>query len=293
MKQKKAKQLLLLGIAVLFNLLTQAQTQSMLNASSVTVGQLDSSQLARYSRLSASSLNDSFQLVEIQNLSTHEVNGKIKISFAGFSCADMIFTRLNSSYTSESDYYWYGFIDDTSDLSCKSGSITLMARQGEKFGTVIFDDYSYDLQELGSGVQLLSRTKLELFGEDDCAVDSNTVTYRPVPAKQPKEKTGRILPCQPDCEVRVLVLWTQAAQNLEGNINNRIALAVAQTNQAYRNSLINEATVRLTLAGSQLVNFVESTAMDIDVAALAGNPAIQALRANAQADLVVLLTDGD
>lgn len=237
----------------------------------------------------------------MQNLSTSQVNGKVRLALSSLSCPDLIFTATKVEYTSESEYYWYGIIDsEDEDNPCKGGFITLMARNGEKFGTIVFDDYSYEFQEIGNGIQAFSRFKVEAVGENECGVNAGTPGYSSSSQSQPNSSphnppsVNSIIPCNPQAadEVRVLVLWTQAAANIEANINNRIALAIAQTNQAYLNSQVG-GTLNLALAGSQQINFNETRIIDADVRTLAGRADIQALRNAAQADIVVLLTNGN
>ena len=293
--QWTARQICLIIFVFLFNQTTWGQTESIIIPSSVSQSQLNSSQLAKLNNLSASQLHDSFQLVQVQNLAASQVNAKVRLALSTLPCVDLIFTATKVDYISENDYYWSGFIDSDVDAPCKGGSITLMAKNGEKFGSIIFDDYSYEFQDLGDGVQALSRFKTEMIDENECGINSNTPGYRV--GSQPEENNpsvNRIIPCQANCEVRVLVLWTQAAQNIEANINNRIALAIAQTNQAYQNSQVGEASVRIVLAGSQMINFVETpNQIQPDVNALAARADVQALRNILQADLVVLLTNGN
>ena len=274
-----------------------AQTQSIINVSSLSQSQLSTDQLAKFNRLSGSTLHDNFQLVEVQNLSASQVNGKVRLIMSNLSCPNLIFTATKVDYTSENDYYWYGVINSEVDSACQGGSLTLMAKAGAKFGTIVFDDYSYEFQDLGNGIQALSRFKLEAMDENECAVDQNT----PGPnlnSKRPKEPpTNNIItPCTPqppNCYVRVLVLYTQDAQNIEADINNRIALAIAQVNQAYDNSQVSSSNVRLVLAGSKKIDFNGTTRINDDVSNLAANPVIQTLRSNFLADIVVLLTNGN
>lgn len=273
------------------------QTQSIINPSSLYQWQLTTTQLEKFNRLSASSLHDNFQLIEVQNLFATQVNGKVRLVLSTLSCPDLIFTETKSDYTSENDYYWYGVINSEVDSACQGGSLTLMAKAGAKFGTIVFDDHSYEFQDLGDGIQALSRFKLESFNENECAV--NTSTPGPdLTSQRPKNISSPniIYPCSPvppNCNVRVLVLYTQAAQNIEADINNRITLAIAQVNQAYYNSQVSSSNVSLILAGSQKINFTEGTSIGADVNSLAANSAIQTLRSNFLADIVILLTDGN
>ena len=288
--QMPARAFVLLFAFCFFTQAMFAQTQSILAPSSLTVSQLNSSQLAKFNKLSASTLHDNFQLVEVQNLASSQVNGKIRLALSSLPCTDMIFTVTTINYTSENDYYWYGTIESEVDAACQGGYITLMAKGGEKFGAVVFDDYSYEFQDLGNGVQAFSRFKLENGSESECSQGGGS--YRTQPPPPSPESAGRIIPCEPLAwEVRVMVLWTPAAANIEANINNRIALALAQTNQAYINSQVGTG-MNLVLAHSQQIAFTETWGTN-DVQVLANNAVVQNLRNQFQADVVILLTNGN
>ncbi|MDQ6758200.1 MAG: M12 family metallo-peptidase [Bacteroidota bacterium] len=299
--QNSARLICFFTLTFLFSWASFGQTQSIIVQSNLLVSQLNSDQQARFNRLSTSSLHDPYQLVEVQNLSGSQLNGQVRLALPNLPCNDIIFTATKVEYTSENDYYWYGIINsEDEDNPCKNGNITLMARNGEKFGAIVFDDYSYEFQDLGNGIQAFARFKLENINENECGVNQYTEGYRlnPLsrtntsPIKNPSS-TNRIIPCEPasNNNVRVLVLWTQAAENIEANINNRIALAIAQTNQAYQNSQVG-GTLKLVLAASQRIDFTETFGSN-DKDVIAANPTAQNLRNVNQADIVVLLTNGN
>lgn len=100
-----------------------------------------------------------------------------------------------------------------------------------------------------------------------------------------------------DCSrsVRILVLFTQNAQNAVPNINQTAALAIQQTNDALINSAAFTEFTTVTMAGPVFVNFNDNATGDMwqDVQTLAGRVDIQTLRNNNGADLVVLLTNGN
>ena len=289
-------QILIIVIASLISLTTLAQTQSIIIPSTVTQSQLNAAQLARLNRLSGSQLHENFQLMEVQNLVASQVDGKVRLILSNLPCPDLTFSATKVVYTSENDYYWHGIINSEVDASCQGGSLILMAKGGEKFGTIIFDDYSYEFQELGDGVQAFSRFKTEMIDENECGVNSNTFGFQGSSnSKKDTASSDIIYSCSlTDCVVRVLVLWTQNAENIEANINNRIALAIAQTNQAYQNSQVGSGFEGVILAGSQKITFNETTnQIQLDANTLANRTDVQTLRNNLQADIVILLTNGN
>ena len=95
--------------------------------------------------------------------------------------------------------------------------------------------------------------------------------------------------------IRVLVLWTQNAEDTGLTPNDIINTAIGQFNSSIYRSNITSAAA-LNLVGSQRVNFTETNTISDDWTALAvsgNNGVIRGLRDQVNADIVVLLTDGN
>lgn len=92
--------------------------------------------------------------------------------------------------------------------------------------------------------------------------------------------------------VRVLVLFTAAAQAAVANINQTATLAITQTNTAFTNSAIFSSSIQVSMAGPIQIDFNETANIAADVNTLAGRADVQALRNDNGADFVVLLTNG-
>jgi hypothetical protein len=97
--------------------------------------------------------------------------------------------------------------------------------------------------------------------------------------------------------IRVLVLWTQNAENTGLNTNDVINTAIAQFNSCiYRSNITSAAAI--TLAGSQKVNFTETNTILSDWNTLAEsanniNGVIKGLRDASNADIVILMTNSN
>ncbi|MDR2970952.1 MAG: M12 family metallo-peptidase [Bacteroidales bacterium] len=94
-----------------------------------------------------------------------------------------------------------------------------------------------------------------------------------------------------DCRIRVLVLYTPAAQSSVSNIKNTIFLAINETNQSFMNSNIN---YRMELAYAGLTNYTEVNST-MDKIRLRNNndgymDEVHSLRNKYAADVCVLLT---
>lgn len=94
-------------------------------------------------------------------------------------------------------------------------------------------------------------------------------------------------PTCPKHFARVLVLYTAGAASY-GNINNIIAQAITETNDAYWNS--NSNTGSVILQHSQQIGFGETFDIGVDLSTLMNNSTINSLRVQYDADIVVILT---
>ncbi len=99
-----------------------------------------------------------------------------------------------------------------------------------------------------------------------------------------------------NCTTRCLVLFTDNTVNMEGSliaVENRINLAIAQTNTALLNSNVDDCELRIELAAIEKLNFTESFSIFDDVTRLRDNTTINDIVENLRnvhdADIVVLL----
>jgi hypothetical protein len=265
---------------------------------SVSTPALNTKQNTRYQKVLNASHLKNHRFIKLENLATTQSEGKLNIRLSGI-CNNLVFKARNVEYTSENDYYWYGDIQGDEEGPCFSGSITLIAKDGEKYGQIRLDERLFEWQDLGDNLQIISEYDNEI-ADADCRVDEHTQTGRdPIITEEDILRTG----CQgtgtgsssePRGTVRVLVLFTPAAAANEPNINNRANLAIQQSNQIYANSQILSQNARLVLAGAEVFNFVETPRqMNADVQLLRNNLIAQARRDATNADLVVLMTNGD
>ncbi|GEM_PF-3949758 len=95
--------------------------------------------------------------------------------------------------------------------------------------------------------------------------------------------------------VKILVLYTQNAQNTGLNPTSRANQGIADLNQAIRNSGITASDLTFQLAGvRKLTGFSETSNIFSDINKLRDNtPTANSLRNQYNADLVILYTDGN
>jgi hypothetical protein len=239
-------------------------------------------------------------MIRLENLATTQFQGKLQIRVPDFACQNLIFTVKNVEYDSENDYYWYGIIAGEGEGECESGSIMLIATNGEKYGQVRLGDRTFEWQDLTGNLQVLSEHKNEYFANADCGVDENTPVGTD-PIIEETERTGcpgTATNTEPQGTVRVLVLFTPAAA-IEPSINNRAIEAIRQTNQIFANSQVQTRNARLVLAGVEVLDFNETlpnpfiSPIIADINRLPTNAAAQTRRNATNADLVVLMTNGN
>ncbi|HHM21063.1 MAG TPA: T9SS type A sorting domain-containing protein [Bacteroidetes bacterium] len=108
-----------------------------------------------------------------------------------------------------------------------------------------------------------------------------------------------VTPRNNNCVIRVLALFTVKANTAVPDIENTIEMTIAQTNQAFRSSLIDECDAELVLVDVQQIPFGENP-VDIvgdreNLIADMQDPMgdINARRDAADADIVLVFTDGN
>ena len=163
-------------------------------------------------------------------------------------------------------------------------TITLMKKSGNLFGEMQIDSLSYQIKDLGQGLNALILMNTPSDGQKYCGTTNGTESIR-----DPQEGDFP----ETLCPVKAVVLYTQAAMDAHPDIAQIIELAIAETNQAFLNSNTSEATLKIVLAGTHLLTPTEWTesvnASDKDM--IATDSDIQAYRAFYHADLVYVMTD--
>jgi hypothetical protein len=229
--------------------------------------------------------------VKVNNLSD-VINGKaLKVNLPDKQNIEVFYTK-NTEYKSNNEFTYFGDFDPCGDD--RMGYIHLIAKGGDVFGQINIEEEIYELQDFGGNKNVLFKINPSIYTEDECASTHEADGYQGINQNEELNINFR----SGGCNVRVLVLFTAAADAI-GDPPNSATLFMQQTNQIINNS---EATLHFTLAGvEELVGFIETPPAGIGAAAaitdtrnrLRINAAANALRDTHQADLVVLLTDGN
>ncbi|MFT6338748.1 MAG: hypothetical protein ACJATI_005525 [Halioglobus sp.] len=230
----------------------------------------------------------SHHFVKVNNLIDVQNNGEIMVNLPDKVNPEKFVTK-RSKYTSPTDYEFYGDLGPC-DIQ-RMGYVHIIAKDGNVYGQINLEDEIYDLQDLGNNRNVLFKIDQSIYTESECVTDHTPKV------KSSSNKLNSTTRSGGGCDVRVLVLFTDAANQI-GNPFNSANLFIEQTNQSICNS---EADVTFTLAGvRELVGFNESNGganglVDITATrdALQTNDNANQLRNQFEADMVVLLTDGD
>lgn len=171
---------------------------------------------------------------------------------------------------------------------CK-GEITIICKNSEVFGHFTINSKVYEIHSFGKDKNILIEFNNEILSAYTCGY-KDTLS---IPSEKKISDSSTKSITSSYSNIRVLVLYTDAANNAVSNITNTATLAVSQMNDAILNSGIG-SNLRIVLAGVERLDFYENQ-LDVegDVEALSINPNAQNQRDLYQAHLVVLLTDGN
>jgi len=228
--------------------------------------------------------------VKVNKLSEIQDNGNITVNLPDKEEVEIFFGK-DINYKTDDEFTYFGDFDPCGDE--RMGYLHLIAQDGNIFGQINIEEEIYELHDFGGNKNVLFKIDPYIYTEEECASNHEFGGER-----NRHNKDQNINFRGGGCEVRVLVLFTAAADAV-GNPQNSATLFIQQTNQIINNS---EATLHFTLAGvEELIGFTETNpALMGNYAAIRDtrnrlqmNANANTLRNTHQADLVVLLTDGN
>ncbi len=228
--------------------------------------------------------NDNFESIHFVNfneLKRIQKDGRITLTLPKMKEAVELVT-FRMEYRTDTDYNWYATSKDG------FGSVIIMRKGDEYNGHFsLRGNNEYQIYN-ENGQHILVKTKYMKADYSECSSKPEKKSNNIEPHKSSSERTSECFN-----PIRVLILWTANAANADVNINNTVNDCIGQFNNSiYRSNIWNTSIV---LAGSQQIDFEETTlGSRADVVRLATNrPDVEALRDGADADLVVLLTNGN
>jgi len=239
-----------------------------------------------YNKVVSSQNYDLYHFMEFGSLSTIQSHGGVLIDIPDHPCSPVKFKARDVEYESDSQYNWYGTIVPQDSCICSTGYLMLASGDFGKMGQIALDHDLYDLIELSPNRHMLARyDSLLAEGLENCPltyISSDSLVTDP-------EVSDRNTA---NCAVRCLILFTPAALAAEPNIGGKANFSINQINAALQNSKVTPSQLRVEFAGMLPYNFIETDDIEADVTFINGDSTSNALRLAANADIVVLFTDG-
>jgi len=297
----KIKTLLIVAFAIFSsNIFGQ---EYLIKESSLKMRDLRAKESKEFARIQSNEMYTDHYLVEMGSLAKTQSKDAVSILIPQSDCGTLTFRAKSVEYNSEKDYSWHGTLDSTLKepvCGCVTGSLTLVSSKYGKIGHIMVGELVYELLQIGDDRFLLGKldSSSKVFSKKECAV-SHKAPINNTTIKSPKKAQKGQSTC---CTVRCIVFYTPAALALEGSvaaINNRVNLAITQTNTALANSDIGSCDLTIELTSVNPYFLPTATGAenpdDIfgDVTAMANdsNPGgAQNFRDGDDADIVVLLT---
>lgn len=246
----------------------------------------------RLSKITAKPFYSETKVVEFGNLSEIQENGFIRIDLINSDCESVKYKVKTVEYSTDENFYWYGSLMSEDTCECSEGALTLMAKEGRTFGYFSVDDDAYDIEALSINKSTISKIDNSKLTGGECGVTAEMEHKARKNVGNSVENRGG----NGHCNVRALILFTDAANDSEANIQDRIDFFVARTNQALENSGVSSCKLRIVMAGDPVpipIPFVEGPNASIDLTNLANDDIVMNLRDTRNADIVVLLTESD
>jgi len=221
------------------------------------------------------------QYVRLGSLPNIQKKGTLTFSVPGYPHR-LVAESSRVSAQTDIDYKWSGSFRD------RVGNITIVSKNGEVRGHIAVDDQVFEIYPLDDGTHALVTLDTEILNQQVCA----TVESSEDGAKE--KDSSNILGREGACAnpVQALVFFTPAADAADPNIELTADLAIDQFNTALINSSASSSSW-IILVGTEEYNIVEDPNINEDLDDFAADPNVQALRDQFNADLMILLTDGD
>ncbi|PJA95794.1 MAG: hypothetical protein CO129_09905 [Ignavibacteriales bacterium CG_4_9_14_3_um_filter_34_10] len=286
MKNQKFIISFILGLILLIPVKTFSQNQSLFEITNEKELLLTNEHSQKLEKLKKNKLYKSIELIKLGNVSkiSKTNNGALPIKIPGIT-KSYVAKPVEIEYSSEENFIWKG------EFKKDDGYIKLICKNGEIFGNIQINNRFFEIQSFEPGKNVIIEYNEKELAEMTCGnnhEEPNT-TESVSGGKMLKSATTTTT----RATVRVLALFTDAAQAAVTNINNTASLAISQMNDAISNSEVNYSLV-MTLASVQRLVFTENP-NDIygDVNSLSINATAANLRNTNEADIVILLTDGN
>jgi hypothetical protein len=101
--------------------------------------------------------------VEINDLAKSDEDGRLAVEMPEvLVCPRLVYSLKNIDYNSDKDYTWYGAVESENEGGCYEGELSLMSKDGEKFGTLSVAESFFRIYDLGDDLQVMTQVKDDL-----------------------------------------------------------------------------------------------------------------------------------
>jgi hypothetical protein len=235
------------------------------------------------------------RIADFGNLMTEHSNNELNFSVPGYRKLRIQARTTKFEYTSENQYNYLGEIGD--------GYVLFGKKSGEIFGQINTGDRVIGINHLEANKVVLFDYDIDKLRIGSCALPNES--HDKLPSGRIRDNSPNTLGPRPgpavehlvDPVVRVLVLYTPAAAAFGVSITQTVNTALQQYSAARYNSNV---TTQVYLAGIVSFDVVEDQTGETGgiraentVNQLAQNLAAQTLRDSYDADVVIMLTNGN
>ncbi len=275
-------------LAILANLtLLRGQSTLLFTETDWTASELSQKQNERLARLANAYPPDKIWEVEFGAVENVQSHGRIELAVPENECGTIRFKAETVEYNHSDDYLWYGEIEPYSEQECEcnEGSLLLIKRQDELFGTIRLEGKLYEIEPLSGDKAAIAEVPQNKLNNAVCGVvdESQNLTGGGEESVTSRENCNL---------VRVLFLYTTNAFSTFGNPQTAAESVIATTNVALYKSAVSWGNLYFLLAGVEQVAIDETDETPDNVlSAVTFNQTAQNLRNQYGADIVILFAD--
>ena len=197
-----------------------------------------------------------------------------------------IATNTAINYHSKGHYTWIGKIENL-----KFGDVTLVVKNGKITGNINANGTVYRIRPMKNGHHAIQQIDASAFPqyEPTSSLKPKLTKYDSMTSRQ-RRKTRK----DDGSTIDVMVVYTSSAADASSDIESEIELAIAETNQAYANSDIQQ---RLRLVHTEQIDYTETGSFGTDLDRLESTSDdhidnVHDLRDTHRADLVSFWVEG-
>lgn len=251
---------------------------------------LNSTELQKLSVTENNLYYKNVSIVRMNPIQKSITNQSLSFNLPYYPC-DLKFAYRPSSYKSADEYTWYGEIYNKDDQQCGLGSILYVEKDGKTYGQIEVMNDVYEFFDIGNGKHIFYQVSEEPFETEDCATSHSFEKISET--KNELVISPQRITCPGRSTISILYLFTTAADNAVADIEALADLTLQQMHQSMFNSNVDDEDIDFEIADILHLPGFNETTIGADIETLATDPIVQDLRATNEADIVILLTNGD